>query len=611
MRWAAPEILAGEGTRTKEADVYALGMTLLEAVTGAVPFSGKDDIAVYIAVAVKQQMPERPEEFPSFTSDEASRIWEIIVDSCAYRSSARPGSSAIRNRLQNMRQRPKELAPELTTNVFNAGTDGFEAEVQMYLSAYKDGETTAGFFAPGSTDSADIIHTSPRPIYIEDGSNNNNSRDPVAYAPRMVAQLPQSEKEQGSQNNTTSSAMSFVAIDPLTTRQKLAASMLSISSKPWFRGRRVFPRSQQQAELPNPSSQEEYSTRYHNDQREQTPQHKSHSGSPVVPLPSPFGFTPPTLREVGMSPSRPSAPAWYSDEELAGAAKPTPPPRKLHGPRIESLTLSPTSALPESLDRQSPVAPSTLRPAVIPPPTPLKRLGLSHLSTRLASPVSERSAALGAEKPAFQTPEPVVPPQLPSPAVEEPEPVLENLSSPTPRASADSGLQDTEPCEEEIKKEPEVPTQELSVEYYKFRRSYIPATVNPPHLQRPIATSMGLAHTPNVKAHNRPPRRVSSPPQPRNLVTPRQRSTIISSPGLLPGHPRTPVALIAIPMPLTDARVRARGYGETYVPPIPHIDTPNRQSRQPARRMSASLSISSTNAEAGLSSIAGSGDSKG
>ncbi|KAG8778250.1 hypothetical protein FRC12_025085 [Ceratobasidium sp. 428] len=466
----------------------------------------------------------------------------------------------------------------------------------MYLSAYKDDETTAGFFAPGSTNSADIIHTPSRPIYIEDGNNNNNSPDLVAHALRMVAQLPQPGKEQRSQNNTTSSAMSFVAINPLTTRQKLAASMLRISLKPWFRGRRVFSRSQQQAESPNPSSQEEYSTRYHNEQREQKPQHTGHSGSPVVPLPSPL---------VGMSPSRPSASARQSDEELASAALPTPPARKLHGPKIESSTLSPTSAVPDPLDHQSPVAPSTLRPAVIPPRAPPKRIDLSHLSTRLTSPVSERSAALGAEKPAFQTPEPVVPPQLPSPAVEEHEPVLENLSSPTLRVSADGGLQDTEPCEEERKKEEEVPTQELSVMYYQLRGSDIFATVNPLRLQRPIAASMGSAHTPNVRARSRSPRRASSPPQPRNSDMPRQLPPM---PSLLPGHPRSPVAPRAIPIPLTDARARAHGYSETYIPPIPIIDALNRQSRQPARRMSANLSISSTKAEAGLSSIAESED---
>ncbi|KAG8784725.1 hypothetical protein FRC12_018337 [Ceratobasidium sp. 428] len=99
MRWAAPEILNGQGARSNEADVYALGMTFLEVLTGKVPFSSKDDIAVYIAVTVKLQMPDRPPEFPSLTSDEADKLWEIIVSSCAHSPLDRPGSTAIQNRV--------------------------------------------------------------------------------------------------------------------------------------------------------------------------------------------------------------------------------------------------------------------------------------------------------------------------------------------------------------------------------------------------------------------------------------------------------------------------------------------------------------------------------
>ncbi|KAG8784904.1 hypothetical protein FRC12_018163 [Ceratobasidium sp. 428] len=102
-RWAliillkAPERLRG-GLCSKEADVYALGMTLLEVVTGVLPFSDKDDIAVQVAVVVLRQMPEQPKEFPSFSPDEANQLWAIVVDSCAHDYSDRPGSITIRDR---------------------------------------------------------------------------------------------------------------------------------------------------------------------------------------------------------------------------------------------------------------------------------------------------------------------------------------------------------------------------------------------------------------------------------------------------------------------------------------------------------------------------------
>ncbi|KAF8722364.1 Protein tyrosine kinase, partial [Rhizoctonia solani] len=47
VRWTAPEILQGKTGRTKEGDIYALGMTILEAFTTEVPFSGWPEISLY------------------------------------------------------------------------------------------------------------------------------------------------------------------------------------------------------------------------------------------------------------------------------------------------------------------------------------------------------------------------------------------------------------------------------------------------------------------------------------------------------------------------------------------------------------------------------------
>ncbi|KAG8717567.1 hypothetical protein FRC09_014082 [Ceratobasidium sp. 395] len=90
----APEILEGSLLRSKEGDVYALGM---EAVTGAVPFSDRTDRAVYIAAAMQRQIPKRPKRFPSFTPDEAAQLWGLVVESCAYSPSDRPDSITIRD----------------------------------------------------------------------------------------------------------------------------------------------------------------------------------------------------------------------------------------------------------------------------------------------------------------------------------------------------------------------------------------------------------------------------------------------------------------------------------------------------------------------------------
>ncbi|KAG8710960.1 hypothetical protein FRC09_020850 [Ceratobasidium sp. 395] len=108
IRWAAPEILDGPVLCSREADVYALGMTLLEAVTGMVPFSSMQDCAVYIAVVMQRQIPKRPKRFPSLSLDEADKLWGTIVDTCAYNPPDRPSSITVRDRIRDVRHRLRQ-----------------------------------------------------------------------------------------------------------------------------------------------------------------------------------------------------------------------------------------------------------------------------------------------------------------------------------------------------------------------------------------------------------------------------------------------------------------------------------------------------------------------
>ncbi|KAG8790204.1 hypothetical protein FRC12_012535 [Ceratobasidium sp. 428] len=130
MRWAAPEILEGLQARSKEGDVYALGMTLIEVITGVVPFSDKGDPAVVKAVVVDKLMPERPKTFPSFTQDEAEQLWGIVVDACAHGASDRPDSRTIQRRLRNIRRRiiqpsaNRFVADSVACAIPNGLTDG-------------------------------------------------------------------------------------------------------------------------------------------------------------------------------------------------------------------------------------------------------------------------------------------------------------------------------------------------------------------------------------------------------------------------------------------------------------------------------------------------------
>ncbi|KAG8687767.1 Adaptor for signal transduction, partial [Ceratobasidium sp. 394] len=100
LRWAAPEVIAGDVMRSKEADVYAFGMTLLEAITGTVPFSDKTDIAVLFVVCTQRLTPKRPEKFVSFNIYQADLLWGIMLNSWAHEPSNRPDSATISGSLK-------------------------------------------------------------------------------------------------------------------------------------------------------------------------------------------------------------------------------------------------------------------------------------------------------------------------------------------------------------------------------------------------------------------------------------------------------------------------------------------------------------------------------
>ncbi|KAG8701606.1 hypothetical protein FRC08_003994 [Ceratobasidium sp. 394] len=170
--------------------------------------------------------------------------------------------------------------------------------------------------------------TPPRSVHIEQGDDVHDPTTGERPIPRAVAHLSGSEQQQREQNRKTSSEMSFVAIEPLTKREKLAASMLSISSLPWLRGR-MSSRSQQYMGSPYPSTHEEDDSPYddrhdrHDRQRQQT----DYLGSPTVPQLPPMSHTLPPRPEVGKLPS------WYPREQAARAAH-SPPARESRGPKV-------------------------------------------------------------------------------------------------------------------------------------------------------------------------------------------------------------------------------------------------------------------------------------
>ncbi|CAE6471781.1 unnamed protein product [Rhizoctonia solani] len=102
IRWAAPEILRGEVHRSTAADVYSLGMTILEIISGKVPYFGVKDAAVIFKVSQGGICPMRPElHFPS-SYREADILWSLLVRCWGYDPSSRPSAKVVLEQLQNI-----------------------------------------------------------------------------------------------------------------------------------------------------------------------------------------------------------------------------------------------------------------------------------------------------------------------------------------------------------------------------------------------------------------------------------------------------------------------------------------------------------------------------
>ncbi|KAF8599206.1 kinase-like protein [Ceratobasidium sp. AG-I] len=103
-RWTAPELMEGPGMYSFAADVYALGMTILEVITGEPPYSNKSDHGVYFAVAIKKESPMRPEVLISSASEDGNKLWMLLTTSWAYKPEDRPSADYMRDVVKTITQ---------------------------------------------------------------------------------------------------------------------------------------------------------------------------------------------------------------------------------------------------------------------------------------------------------------------------------------------------------------------------------------------------------------------------------------------------------------------------------------------------------------------------
>jgi len=115
LRWMSPELLDpgrfghGDGRMTKESDCYALGMVILEVLSGRPPFPGDSNVIV-ITKVINGERPGKPEgkEEVWFTND----LWEILKQCWLSQPERRPAIEAVLECLQRGSTAWQPLQPD-------------------------------------------------------------------------------------------------------------------------------------------------------------------------------------------------------------------------------------------------------------------------------------------------------------------------------------------------------------------------------------------------------------------------------------------------------------------------------------------------------------------
>ncbi|KAG8683943.1 hypothetical protein FRC09_015714 [Ceratobasidium sp. 395] len=98
-RWTAPELLHGD-PYSFEADVYALGMTILEVVTEDVPYATIHREVAVIAAILTGVLPERPQAQIPNASTFGDALWALLNECWILDPIKRPTAAAVRDKMR-------------------------------------------------------------------------------------------------------------------------------------------------------------------------------------------------------------------------------------------------------------------------------------------------------------------------------------------------------------------------------------------------------------------------------------------------------------------------------------------------------------------------------
>ncbi|CAE7184302.1 unnamed protein product [Rhizoctonia solani] len=96
IRWAAPEIMLDNAELSYKADIYSLGMTILEVITGSPPYESLNERAAFGKIFTRTH-PERPESHIPSGSKQADLLWSLLVHCWDPNPNDRPTAEEVRD----------------------------------------------------------------------------------------------------------------------------------------------------------------------------------------------------------------------------------------------------------------------------------------------------------------------------------------------------------------------------------------------------------------------------------------------------------------------------------------------------------------------------------
>jgi len=195
-RWMSPELLdpdqfgRGDGRPTKESDCYALGMVILEVLTGKPPFPNYNSLIVTSKI-IEGKRPGRPEgeEGVWFTND----IWEMLEQCWSSQPERRPTVDAVLRCLKRGSTAWQPLLPGSEDYAQSGGDDqsDFTLSHDPSIGPRPQMAFVAGRIDPQDDDRTPVLsQNEPRSVYAGRGSHQQSRGNQQGSAELPVSVAP-------------------------------------------------------------------------------------------------------------------------------------------------------------------------------------------------------------------------------------------------------------------------------------------------------------------------------------------------------------------------------------------------------------------------------------